>query len=85
QIASKISALVIGRRIEKDEDTHALALRFLNNYKKGRTVVLLYYMYVDVKDPKKLRDWTATIAKELELKGRIHVATEGINGTIAGT
>ena len=83
EIAKSITRLIKGR---DDEDVE-LAIQFVRNYKKKdeKEVVLLYYMYVDVKDPEELRDWTHRIAKELELKGRVHVANEGINGTLGGS
>ncbi|HZE87135.1 MAG TPA: rhodanese-related sulfurtransferase [Methylomirabilota bacterium] len=46
--------------------------------------VLLYYKYVTIDDPEKVckqqRDW----CEELGLKGRIIIASNGINGTVEG-
>ena len=47
--------------------------------------VLLFYKYVRVEDPIALRDEQRRLCASLELKGRIIVATEGINGTVAGS
>ncbi|MEK9206897.1 MAG: rhodanese-related sulfurtransferase [Patescibacteria group bacterium] len=48
-------------------------------------VVLLYYKYVEIKDPAKLMDEQKKLCVRLGLKGRILIATEGINGTVEGT
>lgn len=47
--------------------------------------VLLYYKYVDIEDPEAVRDEQRDLCRELNLKGRIIVASEGINGTVEGT
>jgi len=47
--------------------------------------VLLYYKYVPVEKPEKLRDEQKELCTRLSLKGRIIVAGEGINGTLEGT
>lgn len=46
--------------------------------------ILLYYKYVEVKDPEKLRNSQFEICQKLNLKGRIIIASEGINGTVEG-
>lgn len=46
--------------------------------------VLLYYHYVDVEDPETFAAEHLRFCKDLGLKGRILVATEGINGTVSG-
>lgn len=51
-----------------------------NNYQ-----VLLYYKYVDIEDPQAVMEEQKALCEELVLKGRIIVATEGINGTLEGT
>jgi UPF0176 protein len=48
-------------------------------------VVLLYYKYINIADPEKLRDEQRALCECLNLKGRIIVAKEGINGTVEGT
>jgi UPF0176 protein len=46
--------------------------------------VLLYYKYVPLEQPEQVRDWQKKLCKELDLKGRILVSSEGLNGTVAG-
>jgi len=46
--------------------------------------ILLYYKYVTVPDAKKIRDEQRALCESLNLKGRIIVADEGINGTVEG-
>lgn len=47
--------------------------------------VLLYYKYVAVTDPESERKAHRELCESLDLKGRIFIGTEGINGTLAGT
>lgn len=47
--------------------------------------ILLYYKYVDLPNPDKARDEQRALCERLNLKGRIIVAHEGINGTVEGT
>lgn len=47
--------------------------------------ILLFYKYIQIDDPSALRDAQRALCERLFLKGRITVATEGINGTIEGT
>ncbi len=47
--------------------------------------VLLYYKYVPLTDPNAVRQWQYDLCAELDINGRILVAEEGINGTVAGT
>lgn len=47
--------------------------------------VLLYYKYVDISDPQVLRDSQFELCSKLNLKGRILIAEEGINGTVCGS
>ncbi len=47
--------------------------------------VLLYYHYVTIEDPEEFAKQHLKYCKENELKGRILVANEGINGTLSGT
>src|SRR5688572_18678811 len=46
--------------------------------------VILFYKYVAVADPESFAASQRALCSELELKGRILIATEGINGTLAG-
>src|SRR3954470_15991702 len=47
--------------------------------------VLLYYHYTKIEDPTNFAAEHLAACKELNLKGRILVANEGINGTVSGT
>lgn len=46
--------------------------------------VLLYYQYVTIENPEEFRDQHRALCEELNLKGRILVGKEGLNGTVAG-
>ena len=46
--------------------------------------VLLFYKYIEIEDPGKLLEEQRALCMELNLKGRIIVAKEGINGTVEG-
>jgi UPF0176 protein len=47
--------------------------------------ILLFYKYVNIEDPETLADSLRTLAKKLQLTGRVIIAEEGINGTLEGT
>jgi len=47
--------------------------------------VLLYYQYVTIEEPEEFANTHLKFCKDLGLKGRILVASEGINGTVSGT
>ncbi len=47
--------------------------------------VLLYYLYTPIEEPETFAAEHLAACKELELKGRILVSEEGINGTCSGT
>ena len=47
--------------------------------------VLLYYKYVPIEDPEAFRAEHMALCTEIGLMGRIHIAHEGINGTVSGT
>jgi UPF0176 protein len=47
--------------------------------------VLLYYKFVAIPEPMAYRDEHFQICENLGLKGRILIASEGINGTVSGT
>jgi UPF0176 protein len=46
--------------------------------------VILFYKYVPVEDPEELAKAQRTLCSALGLKGRVLIAQEGINGTLAG-
>ncbi|MCF7900361.1 rhodanese-related sulfurtransferase [Candidatus Babeliales bacterium] len=47
--------------------------------------ILLYYKYVSIDQPEAIQKWQLELCKNLGLTGRIIIATEGINGTVAGS
>lgn len=47
--------------------------------------ILLFYKYVRIENPEATRDWFRALCEKLNLKGRLIVATEGINITLEGT
>lgn len=47
--------------------------------------ILLFYKYVDIDMPGAIIKWQKNLCESLGLKGRILIATEGINGTLGGT
>ncbi len=47
--------------------------------------ILLFYKYVAIQYPKQVLKWQTRLCTELELKGRIILAHEGINATLGGT
>lgn len=46
--------------------------------------ILLFYKYIHIADPEKLREKQRELCESLNLKGRIIIAKEGINGTVEG-
>jgi UPF0176 protein len=46
--------------------------------------VIQYYKFVPVEDPQAVASWQRHLCASLGLLGRIYVAPEGINGTLAG-
>jgi len=46
--------------------------------------VLLYYKFTPISDPEAVKLWQKTLAISLNLKGRILVSTQGLNGTVGG-
>lgn len=46
--------------------------------------VLLYYYYTTIEDPAAFKEEHLSLCLDLNLKGRIIVASEGINGTLSG-
>ena len=47
--------------------------------------VLLYYKFVKIEDPETFTQEHLQYCKDLGVKGRILIASEGINGTVSGT
>jgi UPF0176 protein len=46
--------------------------------------IILFYKYTPIKDPVAFMNWNKEIGAKLGLKGRIHIASEGINATVEG-
>lgn len=46
--------------------------------------ILLYYKYVSLENPEELKISQKQLCQKLNLKGRVLIASEGINGTLAG-
>jgi len=47
--------------------------------------VILFYQYTHIAHPKRILKWQKKIGAELNLKGRVLIAHEGINGTLSGS
>lgn len=47
--------------------------------------VLLYYCYAQIENPEEFREQHHLLCIDLDLKGRIIVAKEGLNGTVSGS
>lgn len=47
--------------------------------------IILFYRFVAIEKPEAVRDEQRALCEKLGLKGRILIATEGINGTLEGT
>jgi UPF0176 protein len=47
--------------------------------------ILLYYCYAEIKDPEQFREEHHLFCLDHDLRGRIIVAHEGLNGTVSGT
>lgn len=46
--------------------------------------IILFYKYTDITNPEKLKQEQKLLCEELQLKGRMIIATEGINATLEG-
>ena len=46
--------------------------------------ILLYYKFTPLSDPEAVKLWQKTLTDSLNLKGRILVSAQGINGTVGG-
>lgn len=46
--------------------------------------ILLFYKYVHISEPETVKIWLTELCKSLSLKGRLIVATEGLNITLEG-
>ncbi|MHB1864768.1 MAG: oxygen-dependent tRNA uridine(34) hydroxylase TrhO [Candidatus Saccharimonadales bacterium] len=46
--------------------------------------IILYYKFTPLKDPQAIMLWQKSLASSLDLKGRIIISKDGINGTLGG-
>jgi UPF0176 protein len=46
--------------------------------------ILLYYKFAPVGDPEAVKLWQKTLTHSLNLKGRILISAQGLNGTVGG-
>ena len=46
--------------------------------------ILLYYKFTPITDPEAVKLWQKTLTDNLNLRGRILVSTQGLNGTVGG-
>lgn len=46
--------------------------------------ILLFYRYTPLADPEAVRLWQRELCSSLQLRGRILISTDGINGTLGG-
>ena len=49
------------------------------------TEIIIFYKYTPIANPKGLMVWMRAMCTELDIRGRILIANEGINGTAEGT
>ena len=47
--------------------------------------IILFYKYISLEFPKRIQKWQERLCTDLNLKGRIIIAHEGINGTLGGS
>lgn len=47
--------------------------------------ITLFYKYVNLSDPHAVMMWQRALCEKLELKGRVIIGAEGINGTVGGS
>jgi UPF0176 protein len=46
--------------------------------------ILLYYKFAPIGDPEAVKLWQKTLSESLNLRGRILVSKQGLNGTVGG-
>ena len=46
--------------------------------------ILLYYKFTPLSDPEAVKLWQKTLCDSLNLRGRILVSRQGLNGTVGG-
>ena len=53
-------------------------------YSRCMETIILFYKYTHLENPQAIKEWQLVLCNELGLTGRIVLAHEGINGTLAG-
>lgn len=56
----------------------------MNKLTQQQPKIILYYKFIPVSDPSMTMRWQRELCLRLELKGRIIVSEQGINGTLGG-
>jgi UPF0176 protein len=51
----------------------------------SESTIILFYLYTHITDPENLREREKSVCEVLDLKGRLLIASEGVNGTLEGT
>lgn len=51
----------------------------------NENIVLSFYKYAEIKNTAEAKEWQTELCKSLNLKGRILISKEGINGSVYGT
>lgn len=73
-----MQGVILSYPLYKDKtNTEMLELSYMQK-------VILYYKFVPVNDPAMAMRWQRELCRRLELKGRIIVSPQGINGTLGG-
>lgn len=57
---------------------------YIISYNRGVQKILLYYKFTPLKDPEAIKLWQKTLCESLDLRGRILVSKDGLNGTVGG-
>ncbi len=65
-------------KLERGRNSGKLVIMELDNQ------ILLFYKYVRINNPEEVRDWLEAFCRKFSLKGRLIVASEGLNVTLEG-
>ena len=47
--------------------------------------VILFYTFIEIENPQDLMEYQRELCESLEIKGRIIIGKEGVNGTLEGS
>eukprot|EP00041_Stephanoeca_diplocostata_P018822 m.398100 g.398100 ORF g.398100 m.398100 type:complete len:331 (+) comp21134_c0_seq7:112-1104(+) len=78
------AAAIRANKVEQDTDTTDESRQVQTLIGDGPEVVLLFYTYVELRNPPQIAKRISEICKDLQLLGKIRVAREGVNGTVSG-